>query len=53
MIGRIHSQFEKGSFNREPLGVNEIIRETMVTDGGEIVNARVREFFKLPVPVSG
>jgi NAD(P) transhydrogenase subunit alpha len=27
---------------------DEIIRETMVTDGGEIVNARVREFFKLP-----
>ena len=32
---------------------DEIIRETMVTHGGEIVNARVREFFKLPVPVSG
>jgi NAD(P) transhydrogenase subunit alpha len=28
---------------------DEIIRETMVTHGGEIVNARVREFFKLPV----
>ena len=27
---------------------DEIIRETMVTHGGEIVNARVREFFKLP-----
>jgi NAD(P) transhydrogenase subunit alpha len=27
---------------------DEIIRETMVTRGGEIVNARVREFFKLP-----
>lgn len=27
---------------------DEIIRETMVTQGGEIVNARVREFFKLP-----
>ena len=27
---------------------DEIIRETMVTNGGEIVNARVREFFKLP-----
>jgi NAD(P) transhydrogenase subunit alpha len=27
---------------------DEIIRETMVTSGGEIVNARVREFFKLP-----
>lgn len=27
---------------------DEIIRETMVTQGGEIVNTRVREFFKLP-----
>jgi NAD(P) transhydrogenase subunit alpha len=27
---------------------DEIIRETMITSGGEIVNARVREFFKLP-----
>lgn len=27
---------------------DEIIRETMVTSGGEVVNARVREFFKLP-----
>ncbi len=27
---------------------DEIIRETMVTNGGEIVNARAREFFKLP-----
>ena len=27
---------------------DEIIRETMVTHGGEIVNARVREFYKLP-----
>jgi H+-translocating NAD(P) transhydrogenase subunit alpha len=27
---------------------DEIIRETMVTRGGEIVNARVREFFGLP-----
>jgi H+-translocating NAD(P) transhydrogenase subunit alpha len=34
---------------------DEIIRETMVTRGGEIVNARVREFFKLPalVPAGG
>jgi len=34
---------------------DEIIRETMVTHGGEIVNARVREFFKLPglVPAGG
>jgi len=27
---------------------DEIIRETMVTNGGEVVNARVREFLKLP-----
>jgi NAD(P) transhydrogenase subunit alpha len=34
---------------------DEIIRETMVTRSGEIVNARVREFFKLPalVPAGG
>jgi NAD(P) transhydrogenase subunit alpha len=32
---------------------DEIIRETMVAHGGEIVNARVREFFKLPAPVAG
>jgi NAD(P) transhydrogenase subunit alpha len=28
---------------------DEIIRETMVTHGGEVANARVREFFKMPV----
>jgi len=27
---------------------DQIIRETMLTRGGEIVNPRVREFFKLP-----
>jgi proton-translocating NAD(P)+ transhydrogenase subunit alpha len=27
---------------------DEIVRETMLTRGGEIVNARVREFFSLP-----
>src|ERR1700741_3219528 len=27
---------------------DEITRETLITQGGEIVNARVREFFKLP-----
>jgi NAD(P) transhydrogenase subunit alpha len=27
---------------------DEIIRETLITSGGEIVNARVREFFKMP-----
>jgi NAD(P) transhydrogenase subunit alpha len=31
---------------------DEIIRETMVTRGGEVVNGRVREFFKLPVLVA-
>ena len=28
---------------------DEIIRETMITHGGEVVNARVRDFFKMPV----
>jgi len=27
---------------------DEIVRETMLTRGGEVVNARVREFFGLP-----
>jgi NAD(P) transhydrogenase subunit alpha len=27
---------------------DEIIRETMVTRGGEIVNSRMCDFFKLP-----
>jgi NAD(P) transhydrogenase subunit alpha len=27
---------------------DEIVRETMLTGGGEVVNARVREFFSLP-----
>ncbi len=27
---------------------DEIIRETLITSGGEIVNARVRDFYKLP-----
>jgi NAD(P) transhydrogenase subunit alpha len=37
------------------LGLNledEIIRETLLTRGGEVVNARVREFFSLPALVS-
>jgi H+-translocating NAD(P) transhydrogenase subunit alpha len=29
---------------------DEIIRETLVTHGGEVVNERVREFFAMPVP---
>jgi H+-translocating NAD(P) transhydrogenase subunit alpha len=31
---------------------DEIIRETLLTEGGEIVNARVREFFGLPAAVT-
>jgi len=35
--------------DRVQLNMNdEIIRETLVTQGGEVVNARVREFFGLP-----
>jgi NAD(P) transhydrogenase subunit alpha len=32
---------------------DEIIRETMLTRGGEVVNARVREFFALPALSAG
>lgn len=32
---------------------DEIVRETMITNGGEIVNGRVREFFKLPALAAG
>ena len=28
---------------------DEIVRETLITNGGDVVNNRVREFFKLPV----
>jgi len=31
---------------------DEITRETLITRGGEVVNARVREFFKLPALVT-
>jgi NAD(P) transhydrogenase subunit alpha len=31
---------------------DEIVRETLVTRGGEIVNSRVREFFALPALVA-
>lgn len=31
---------------------DEITRETLVTHGGEVVNARVREFFGLPTPAA-
>jgi len=34
---------------------DEIIHETMITSGGEVVNARVRDFFKMPAlaPAAG
>ncbi len=35
-----------------PPETDDIIRETLLTQGGEIVNARVREFFKLPALVA-
>jgi H+-translocating NAD(P) transhydrogenase subunit alpha len=38
--------FRDGKLHLDP--EDEIARETLVTEGGEIVNARVREFFKLP-----
>jgi H+-translocating NAD(P) transhydrogenase subunit alpha len=31
---------------------DEIIRETLLTRGGEVANARVREFFGLPALVA-
>lgn len=31
---------------------DEIIRETLVTHGGEVVSSRVREFFSMPAPQS-
>lgn len=31
---------------------DEIVRETLITRGGEVVNARVREFFGMPAPVT-
>jgi len=31
---------------------DEIVRETLLTQNGEIVNERVREFFSLPALVS-
>ncbi len=31
---------------------DDIIRETLVTRGGEVANARVREFFSLPAPAA-
>jgi NAD(P) transhydrogenase subunit alpha len=31
---------------------DEIVRSTLVTEGGEIVNPRIREFFSLPALVA-
>jgi NAD(P) transhydrogenase subunit alpha len=31
---------------------DEITRDTLLTRGGEVVNARVREFFSLPAPAT-
>ncbi len=41
--------FREGKLQLDPN--DEIARETLVTQGGEIVNARVREFFHLPARV--
>ena len=40
--------FRAGKFPPDP--ADEIFRETLVTHDGEVVNARVREFFGLPAP---
>jgi H+-translocating NAD(P) transhydrogenase subunit alpha len=40
-----------GKLRLDDAATDDIIRETMVTRGGEVVNARVREFFSLPALV--
>ncbi len=53
LYARNISAFLAHLVREKKLNVNledEIIRETLVTHGGEIVNKRVREFFKLPSP---
>ncbi len=40
----VHGERRQAAVNRQ----DDIIRETLVTQGGEIVNARVREFLGLP-----
>jgi H+-translocating NAD(P) transhydrogenase subunit alpha len=35
-----------------PAESDDIIRDTLVTEGGEVVNARVRELLGMPVLVS-
>jgi NAD(P) transhydrogenase subunit alpha len=44
---------EKPSANFSNRLDDEIIRSTLVTQGGEVVNARVREFFGLPALAGG
>jgi NAD(P) transhydrogenase subunit alpha len=51
MYARNLSAFLQNLTKEGQLNLNlkdEIIRETLVTHGGEIVNTRVREFFSLP-----
>jgi len=31
---------------------DEIIRETLLTEGGEVINAKLREFYSLPALVA-
>jgi NAD(P) transhydrogenase subunit alpha len=55
MYARNVTAFLLNLFREEKLHLNlqdEIIRETLVTQGGEIVNQRVREFFSLPALIS-
>jgi PAS domain S-box-containing protein len=40
-IGRIRSQFEKGTLNKETLGVNDIIRETITLLRGEAIRYNI------------
>jgi len=55
LYARNMSTFLLHLFKDQKLQLNledEIIRETLVTRGGEIVNPRVREFFGMPAPVA-
>jgi len=55
MYARNVSSFLLHLFKDGKLQMNledEIVRETLLTQGGEIVNARVREFFGLPAPAA-
>jgi len=51
MYARNHTSFLTYVVKDQKLNLNmedEIVRETLVTNGGDIVQARVREFFALP-----